>query len=243
MYRARVPDAEQGPGDVVEPQALADVVELDRGVDAPLPLELQHLAESPQVAGLGARRGADEGGHHVGRHLGAHHPRAQGEDVDVVVLDHLVGGVVVGPVGGPHPRQPVGGDGDPGPAAAHQDPPLGLGRGQAVADQFGDHRVVDALGRGGVGTEQHRLVAGVGDRLRHPGPQRQAGVVGGDGDPHGRTPPHRTGDTERCQSPLCVTGSQGRPAPHRTGDTERRQAPLCVTGSSGCGRGRRRSRA
>ena len=120
---------------------------------------------------------------------GAHDPRAEGEDVDVVVLDHLVGGVVVGPVGGPDPGQPVGGDGDPRPAAAHEDPPLGLGRGQAVADQLGDHRVVDALGRGGVGAEQDGLVAGVGDRLRHTGAQRQAGVVGGDGDPHGRTPP------------------------------------------------------
>ena len=94
------------------------------------------------VLGTALTNGVDD----LGRDLGAHDACAEREHVDVVVLDHLMARVVVRRVRGPHPGQLVGGDRDAGPAAAHEDAALGVGRVERVGDSLGDERVVDALG-------------------------------------------------------------------------------------------------
>jgi hypothetical protein len=159
-------------------------VKLDGCVHCTLPFELEDFGKAPEMAGFHARRGTDEGGDDLRRHRRAHDPRAEREDVAVIVLDHLVAGVVVAAVGGADAGQPVGGDRHARAAAADEDPPLGVHRRQRVANELGDDRVVDAPGRGDVGAEEERLVAGGADGVGDCGAEGEPSVVGGYGDLH-----------------------------------------------------------
>ncbi len=191
------PARQERAGDVVEPQALAGVVQSCCRVHAAFPFEVEHLAEPAQVSLLGARHRVHERVDDLGRDRGAHDACAEREHVDVVVLDHLMAGVVVRRVRGPDPRQLVGGDGDARPAAAHEDAAFGVGGVERVGHSLGDERVVDALGRRGVRSVEKGLVPGGADGVGDRRPQRQPGMVGGDRDLHHRAAYERCREVSR----------------------------------------------
>jgi len=75
---------------------------------------------------LGAEAGGEEGPQHLLSQLEPDDLGAQAEQVNVVVLDALVGGVVVVAEGSADAGDLVAGNAGPYPGAAHQHPPLGL---------------------------------------------------------------------------------------------------------------------
>lgn len=92
---------------------------------------------------------------------GADNPRSEAEDVHVVVLHHLVGGVGVVGNRGPDAGELVGGDRGPGAGTADDDPAIGA----TVEDRLGHGRcivgVIDWLG--GVGAEVIDRVTRLGE--------------------------------------------------------------------------------
>ena len=125
-----------------------------------------------------AEGGIDERPHVFLGRLRADHARAKGHHVAAVVLDHLMGAVNVVGDARAHAGELVGGDRDAGAAAADQDRALHASRGERVADQPGEGRVV-VVGAVELGAEHDRLVAGVPDHLGDLVPDRRPRVVGG----------------------------------------------------------------
>jgi VWFA-related protein len=120
-------------------------------------------------------------------------PRTQAEDVQVVMLDGLPGGVGIVAHGRAHARELARGDGCAGTAAAHQHAAIGLPVANGLGDSVGNVGVIH--GRGGVGAQVSDVVAGLRqvagqvpfhlktgvigpDRNAHQGIVRQLGLVG-----------------------------------------------------------------
>ena len=181
MYRASVPVSEQGAADVVEPDALAGLVQRLERVRMLLALELDHFAQPAAMTLRAAERGIDERPHEFLGGLRPDRARAKRQNVAAVVLDHLMGGVDVVGDARAHARELVGGDRDAGAAAADQDRALGPSRGDRLADQLGEDRVV-VVRAVELGAEHDRFVAGVPDDLGDVLPDARPGVVGGNGD-------------------------------------------------------------
>jgi hypothetical protein len=136
------------------------------------------------VPARAAECGAHERPHILLRGLRANRARAKGQDVAAVVLDHLMGGVDVVGNTRAHARELVGGDGDAGAAAADQHRALDPPRGDGVADEPGECRII-VVGTVELGAEHDRLVAGVADDLGNLVPDRRPGMVGGNGNSQG----------------------------------------------------------
>src|SRR4051794_20268460 len=73
-------------------------------------LDREDLVQAAPMAGLAAERRAEEGDDALPRRLRADDPRPEREDVHVIVLDALVGGVRVMADGGSHAADLVGRD-------------------------------------------------------------------------------------------------------------------------------------
>src|SRR6185369_9610274 len=101
-----------------------------------LGLDGEDLVEAPLVARLAAEGRAEEGDDAFPRRLGADHPRTERQDVHVVVLDPLVGGVRVVAHGRPDAADLVRRDARPDAGAADQDAAVGL----TVADRVPELR-------------------------------------------------------------------------------------------------------
>lgn len=124
---------------------------------------------------LGVGKGSDD----LAGQLGADDPGAQGEDVGMVVLDHLTGRVGVVTDRGPHQVVAVGGDHDPRTAATQQHTPLSTPGANGISNGAGHHRIVDRFTR--TRTDHQGAVTGCGDRGSNRVAQRDPGVIGGDG--------------------------------------------------------------
>ena len=149
-----------------------------------LALEIEHLAEAAAVALRAAEGGADERPHQLLGGLDPDRAGAERQHVAVVVLDHLMGGVDVVGKRRAHAGQLVGGDRDPSAAAADQDRAIGAPRGDRIADEPREGRIV-VVGAIEVGAEHDRLVAGVADHLGDVVSDDRPGVVGGNGNSQG----------------------------------------------------------
>ena len=122
---------------------------------------------------------SQEGSDQFNSHVLADDATSQTQDVGVVVLDCLMGGVVVVRKGGADTRQLVGGDCRAGSGSADHYAALGVAAADRLAHRRGEVGVVDRLG--GVSTEIQELVfilQGSEKVLL----QRVSGMVGADGD-------------------------------------------------------------
>jgi hypothetical protein len=140
------------------------------------------------LAGGGQRSWPGTRGRPGASRVRADHPAAQAEDVHVVVLHALVGGVGVVGDGRPHAADLVGRHAGPDPGAADEDPPVRLSVADRIRQAAGEVRVVVGRVRA-VAAEVDQLVAGIreaGEELRL---ELGAAVIGGEGDAHQRVPP------------------------------------------------------
>src|SRR5690349_3229440 len=148
-----------------------------------LGLDREDLAEPAAVARLPAELRAEEGEDALPGRLRADHPRAEGQDVHVVVLDALVGGIRVVADGGPDAADLVRRDARAHAGAADEDPAVRVPVADRIADLRREVRVV-ILGVGAVAAQVDQLVAELG-RTETPeelGLQGGPGMVGREGD-------------------------------------------------------------
>src|SRR4051794_2696517 len=148
-------------------------------------LDREDLVETPAVALLARERCAEERHDALPCRLWPDHPRAEREDVHVVVLDALVGGVGVMTHGRPNPLDLVRGDARANAGATDQDPAVSLSVADGVAEARGEVRVV-VLRVGPVAAEVDGLVTeprGI-ETPTHLVLERRAGMVRGEGDAH-----------------------------------------------------------
>ena len=128
-------------------------------------LDREDLVEPAPVARLAAERGAEERDGALERGLGPDDPRAEGQDVHVVVLDALVRGVRVVADGRADAAHLVRGDRGADARAADQDPAVGLAARIGATEALGEVRVV---------VVRVRAVAAEVDRARGRGRRRRA---------------------------------------------------------------------
>src|ERR1700756_2299450 len=103
---------------------------------AHLVLEGLHLCEAADVALLVGEFGAHVGTHKFFGEFFTGDPRAQDEDINVVVLDALMGGIGVRAHTGADPTDFVGGDAGTDTAAANENATLGATIEDGFADGF-----------------------------------------------------------------------------------------------------------
>ena len=137
------------------------------------------------MACLAAEARAQEGVNELARELDADDAAAEHEHVHVVVLHALVRRVGVVAQAGPDAGHLVGRHRRADAAAAHDDAPFGAVSAQGGADGLGEVRVVDRLPAVGADVENLAVlrVQEALDRLL----QLEAGVIGSNRHPHGRS--------------------------------------------------------
>ncbi len=140
---------------------------------------------------LPSEAGGEEGRDELGGEGGADHPAPEAEDVDVVVLDGLVGGVRVVGQNRPDAFHLVRGNAGACARPADDDAPFGASVDDGAAHRGGEVGVVDRSLI--VGAEIEDRIPAVG---KGPGEgllEAEAGVVGSESDAHGDCPFERGG--------------------------------------------------
>lgn len=141
--------------------------------------QLRDLCDSADVTEFSREGRSQEGSDQLDGHVLADNTASQAEDVGVVVLDRLMGGVVVVRKSGADARQLVGGDRRAGSGSAHHYAALGVAAANRLTHRGGEVGIVDR--RGGVSTEIEELVF-ILQGSEKVFLQRVAGVIGADGD-------------------------------------------------------------
>ncbi len=144
--------------------------------------------------------------------LGTDHASPHAQNVDAVVLDALVRGVMVVDRARADAADLAGGDRHAGARAADDDPPLGAAVGHRVPDLERLVGVVDRRGRA-IGAEVEHLVTEVADLEQQPIAQRVTGVIESAGDDHDRT---CTGASCDAPASSCAASSAAPNTPART---------------------------
>lgn len=112
---------------------------------------------------LTRKPGCKEDGRDFSRQRFPDYSSAETQDVHVVMLDGLVGGVRVVADGCPDPREFVGGDRDAGTAAAQQETAVDAMVGKGRGHRLGAVRIVDCRSRMGPEVD-HLMAQGLKDR-------------------------------------------------------------------------------
>lgn len=133
---------------------------------------------------LTRERGAKKRGNEVAGKRRPDNARTETEDVQIVVLHGLPGGVAVVAHGGADAGKLVGGDGDAGAAAAHDDPTVCAPIAQRRGNRLGTVGIVDR--RRGVSAEVQHVVPLRAQRGCKVAFHFIAGVIRGKGDTHGQ---------------------------------------------------------
>jgi hypothetical protein len=110
-----------------------------------LALELTELREPPSALRLHAELGGEKGGQYLLDKLDADDLRANAQQVDIIVLHALVGGVGVVADRGANPGSLVAGDARSHAGAADEQPSIGHAAADGSADGLGDVGEVDRV--------------------------------------------------------------------------------------------------
>jgi hypothetical protein len=105
-------------------------------------LDIDDFSQSSRVPGSGAVASIQESSHDLERDFRADNPGADTEDIHVVVLDSLTGGVGVVAEASSDTGKLVGGYAHPHPRAADQDPSINLASNHFGRDRFGEVREI-----------------------------------------------------------------------------------------------------
>src|SRR4051794_13325309 len=146
-------------------------------------LHLLDLLQPTHVAFPAVEFRTQERADKLARELCADDLRPDAEDVHVVVLDALVGGVRVVADRSADTRKLAGGDRGADAGAADEDAALRGTRPDRLAELSRLVRVIDPR-LGSIGTEIDRLVTGAHDLLEHTLAELDAAMVEGDRDSH-----------------------------------------------------------
>ena len=115
-------------------------------------------------------------------HLDPDQPRAQRDDVGVVVLAGEAGGQWLGNQRAAHRRVSVGGDRDADPAATQGNAELGLAARDGIGQDVAEIGIIDRSLA--IRAEVADLVSGLTQPRGELGLEREGGVIGGDGEFH-----------------------------------------------------------